>query len=90
VSYQVKIQQKGGRKSRVANVGVRYAQVEIGGPKQRGKTEKEQLGLKLEYLFGSNRRQTVFNIKEGEHDLDYIYNQRNIYNGTLINGYLNP
>jgi hypothetical protein len=29
----------------------------------------------------------VFNIKEGEHDLDYIYNQRNIYNGTLINGY---
>ena len=50
-------------------------------------TEKEQLGLKLEYLFGSNRRQTVFNIKEGEHDLDYIYNQRNIYNGTLINGY---
>ena len=33
-------------------------------------TEKEQLGLKLEYLFGSNRRQTVFNIKEGEHDLD--------------------
>ncbi len=50
-------------------------------------TEKEQLGIKLEYLFGSNRRQTVFNIKEGEHDLDYIYNQRNIYNGTLINGY---
>ena len=50
-------------------------------------TKKEQLGLKLEYLFGSNRRQTVFNIKEGEHDLDYIYNQRNIYNGTLINGY---
>jgi len=50
-------------------------------------TEKEQLGLKLEYLFGSNRRQTVFNIKEGEHDLDYIYNQRSIYNGTLINGY---
>jgi len=50
-------------------------------------TEKEQLGLKLEYLFGSNRRQTVFNIKEGEHDLDYIYNQRNIYNGTLIYGY---
>ena len=38
-------------------------------------------------MFGSNRRQTVFNIKEGEHDLDYIYNQRNIYNGTLINGY---
>ena len=50
-------------------------------------TEKEQLGLKLEYLFGSNRRQTVFNIKEGEYDLDYIYNQRNIYNGSLINGY---
>ena len=50
-------------------------------------TEKEQLGLKIEYLFGSNRRQTVFNIKEDEHDLDYIYNQRNIYNGTLIGGY---
>jgi hypothetical protein len=50
-------------------------------------TEKEQLGLKIEYLFGSNRRQTVFNIKEDEHDLDYIYNQRNIYNGTLIDGY---
>ena len=50
-------------------------------------TEKEQLGLKLEHLFGSNRRQTMFNIKEGEYDLDYIYNQRNIYNGTLINGY---
>ena len=50
-------------------------------------TEKEQLGLKIEYLFGSNRRQTVFSIKEDEHDLDYIYNQRNIYNGTLIDGY---
>jgi hypothetical protein len=50
-------------------------------------TEKEQLGLKIEYLFGSNRRQTVFNIKEDGYDLDYIYNQRNIYNGTLINGY---
>ncbi len=50
-------------------------------------TEKEQLGLKIEYLFGSNRRQTVFNIKEDGHDLDYIYNQRNIYNGTLIDGY---
>lgn len=45
VSYQVKIQQKGGRKSRVANVDVRYAQVEVGGPKQRGKTEKEQLTI---------------------------------------------
>jgi len=51
-------------------------------------TEKEQLGLKLEYLFGSNRKQTVFNIKEGQYDLDYIYHQRNIYNGTLINGYI--
>ena len=50
-------------------------------------TEKEQLGLKIEYLFGSNRRQTVFSIKEDEHDLDYIYHQRNIYNGTLIDGY---
>ena len=34
VSYQVKIKQKGGRKSRIANVSVRFATVTIGAPKK--------------------------------------------------------
>lgn len=36
LSYQVNIQQKGGRKSRIANVAVRYASVTIFPPKNTG------------------------------------------------------
>lgn len=39
LSYQVKIQQKGGRKSRIANVAVRYALVTIYPPKKYRKSD---------------------------------------------------
>jgi hypothetical protein len=37
LSYEVKIQQKGGRKARIANVAVRYALVTISPPKKHKK-----------------------------------------------------
>lgn len=66
------------------------------------KTEKG--ALKFNYLFGSSRNQISYSMndgnngldddfdglidEEGENDINYIYNQRNIYDGTLISGYL--
>ena len=65
------------------------------------KTEKG--ALKFNYLFGSSRNQISYSMndgdngldddfdglidEEGENDINYIYNQRNIYDGTLISGY---
>jgi len=67
-------------------------------------TNTEKGALKFNYLFGSSRNQIAYSLNEGNNGLDddfdgvtdedgensvnYIYNQRNIYNGTLINGYL--
>jgi hypothetical protein len=39
LSYQVKIQQKGGRKARIANVAVRFASVSISPPKKQAKSD---------------------------------------------------
>ncbi|MEC9105927.1 MAG: hypothetical protein VX960_02320, partial [Candidatus Neomarinimicrobiota bacterium] len=66
------------------------------------KTEKG--ALKFNYLFGSSRNQISYSMndgnngldddfdglidEEGENNINYIYNQRNIYDGTLISGYL--
>ena len=66
------------------------------------KTEKG--ALRFNYLFGSSRNQISYSMndgnngldddfdglidEEGENDINYIYNQRNIYDGTLISGYL--
>ena len=67
-------------------------------------TNTEKGALKFNYLFGSSRNQIAYSLNEGNNGLDddfdgvidedgensvnYIYNQRNIYNGMLINGYL--
>ena len=67
-------------------------------------TDKERGALKFNYLFGSSRKQTGYSLdeggngldddfdgvidEEGENSINYLYNQRNIYDGTLINGYL--
>jgi hypothetical protein len=67
-------------------------------------TNTEKGALKFNYLFGSSRNQIAYSLNEGNNGLDdnfngvidedgensvnYIYNQRNIYDGTLINGYL--
>ena len=67
-------------------------------------TDKEKGALKFNYLFGSSRKQTGYSLdeggngldddfdgvidEEGENSINYLYNQRNIYDGTLINGYL--
>ena len=64
----------------------------------------EKGALKFNYLFGSNRNQIEFSFndgnngidddfdgvidEDGENNINYIYNQRNIYDGTLIKGYL--
>ena len=64
----------------------------------------EKGALKFNYLFGSNRNQIEFFFndgnngidddfdgvidEDGENNINYIYNQRNIYDGTLIKGYL--
>lgn len=45
LSYQVKIQQKGGRKARIANVAVRFASVTISPPKKYGKGDDINLTL---------------------------------------------
>jgi len=45
VSYQVKIQQKGGRKARIANVAVRFALVKISPPKTHAKRDDIYLTL---------------------------------------------
>jgi len=45
ISYQVKIQQKGGRKARVANVAVRFASVIISPPKKQAKCDDIKLTL---------------------------------------------
>lgn len=45
LSYQVKIQQKGGRKARIANVAVRFASVTISPPKKHGKCDDIKLTL---------------------------------------------
>jgi len=45
LSYQVKIQQKGGRKARIANVAVRFASVTIFPPKKQAKSEAINLTL---------------------------------------------
>ena len=63
----------------------------------------EKGALKLNYLFGSSRNQIIYSLsngnngldddldglidEQGEADINYIYNQRNIYDGTLISGY---
>ena len=60
----------------------------------------EKGALKFNYLFGSNRNQIEFSFndgnngidddfdgvidQDGENNINYIYNQRNIYDGTLI------
>ena len=66
-------------------------------------SDKERGALKFNYLFGSSRKQTGYSFddggngldddldgmidEEGENSVNYLYNQRNIYDGTLINGY---
>ena len=45
LSYQVKIQQKGGRKARIANVAVRFASVTIFPPKKQAKCDDINLTL---------------------------------------------
>ena len=45
LSYQVKIQQKGGRKARIANVAVRFASVTISAPKKHKKSNDINLTL---------------------------------------------
>ena len=66
-------------------------------------SEKEKGSLKINYLFGSSRKQVGYSLDEGGNGLDddfdgvidekgeesvnYLYNQRNIYDGTLITGY---
>ena len=65
--------------------------------------DKEKIALKFNYLFGSSRKQIGYSFdergngldddfdglidEEGESSVNYFYNQRNIYDGTLINGY---
>ena len=67
-------------------------------------TNSEKMALKFNYLFGSSRNQIDFSYNEGnngidddfdgvidesgENDINYIYNQRNIYDGALVNAYL--
>ncbi len=45
LSYQVKIQQKGGRKARIANVAVRFASVTISPPKKQAECDDINLTL---------------------------------------------
>jgi len=45
ISYQVRIQQKGGRKARIANVAVRFASVTISPPKKQAKSDTINLTL---------------------------------------------
>ncbi|MDQ7049141.1 MAG: IS4 family transposase [Enterobacterales bacterium] len=45
LSYQVKIQQKGGRKARIANVAVRFASVTISPPKKQAMCDDIKLTL---------------------------------------------